>query len=364
MSKDRQFEISLSINGEAVSHNLREIRKHTQKKIIAVIKHNGYGTGLLWEFEQCRKEDIDFFAVNSVTDALKLRKADSEVEILLLTPVYSVVDSMDLLENNIIFMLGSRRQAEILEETRMYSDIIPRVHIKIDTGLGRYGFSWNHLEEVRKLVPAVRVEGCYTHFALQRKDYLHQIEIQKNRMEAALETLRGWGIDPGLTHAAATKAFVSRGDLGFDAVRIGSLILGRTECRSHGDYRDAVSLNTEVYDSVWKEKGSTLGYDGSCRLHKDTQVGIIRSGCADGAFLETKKRSAMSLFNLIRRWYHRLMKEDMTVEVNGETVSVLGKPGMEYLLIDLENGHFKIGDPVKIPVNPLLVPDHILRKVV
>ena len=139
---------TLKIKESAILNNVREIRARTDSRMIAVIKENGYGLGLKTFYEILQKSGIDFYGVSSAKEAMELRALGCKEDILLLTPELSIKQCSDLLIQDVIFMLGSSEQADILKEASARTKIIPRIHLAIDTGLGRYGFHWNSLENI------------------------------------------------------------------------------------------------------------------------------------------------------------------------------------------------------------------------
>lgn len=132
---------------------------------------------------------------------------------------------------------------------------------------------------------ACALEGTYTHFATQTRDYVRVCRRQAARFARALDELRGMGIDPGLTHACASRAFCALGDLGYGAVRLGSALLGRCTGPLRAAFQNAAYLEAPVYQVRLHRRGDVVGYDARCRLARDTLVGLVRVGHADGAFL-------------------------------------------------------------------------------
>lgn len=352
----------LKINESAVANNIRQIRLRTDGRIIAVIKENGYGIGLFNAYRILKSCGIDFFAVAHAKEALALRDLGCTDDILLLAPEFSLESCCQLLLHNIILMLGNPEQADLVKAASLHTKLVPRIHLAIDTGLGRYGFLWNHLEDVKFYTAGMRVEGCYTHFATASGRFVHTVQEQYRRFLDALSALSSEGISYGMTHVSASKAFLSLGDLNCDAVRIGSLLLGCCSGETDGIYQRAVWLESTVNAKTLHCKGEHLGYDGSGILSKDTPVGLVSAGYADGIFVGRRDSTPSVLHTLlgkIRRFFHRTYGE--YVEIDGCRVPVLGKIGLNHMLLDLSCGDFDIGDTVRITVNPIFVPEQIPR---
>ena len=213
---------TLRIRASAIEHNLCAIRQRTSARIIAVVKEDGYGLGLGNARAACLPCGVDFFAVGTAQEALRLKEMGGE-EVLLLTPELCPEALEVLIRRGVLFMVGSAQQAEALRCAGGRAGMAPRVHLKVDTGLGRYGYRWDALADVPRDLAGLRLEGTYTHFATQTRDYVRVCRRQAARFARALDELRGMGIDPGLTHACASRAFCA---LRSEERRVGK------ECRS------------------------------------------------------------------------------------------------------------------------------------
>lgn len=351
----------LMIHETAIRQNVSEVRTRTDKRIIAVVKEDGYGIGLKNAYEILHSCKIDFYAVSSPGEAYTLRDLGCRDDILLLTPELSVEECSRLLIQNIIFSLGSYDQADILKEASTHTKIIPRVHLALDTGLGRYGFPWDEPEAIRLCTSGVKIEGCYTHFAANGHRFKKNVRLQLHHFEEALHVLTSMGISYGMTHACASKSFCEFGDLGFDAIRLGSLLLGCI--RGESAFQRAVWLESPVYMISLRKRGQKIGYDGKLKLKRDTKVGIVQAGYSDGIFIGSQD-GEMSIFIQLLSILKNLLTyrtRKNYVRINDTPVPVLGKIGLNHLLVDVTDGGYLIGDQVRIEVNPLFVPQKVKR---
>lgn len=353
---------TLRIVQSAIENNIRAIRAHTDKRIIAVVKEDGYGVGLRSAYRLYHGQGIDFFAVATPWEALQMTEmAEPSESILLLTPVDSVEACAELAARGVIFMLGSSEQADILRQAGGRAHCVPRVHLAIDTGLGRYGYIWSDVSAVPRDVQGLKVEGVYTHFATQTRDVQRSIQRQFSHFKQALEVLRALHIDPGMTHACASLAFACMGDLGCDAIRVGSLLLGRCAGPLQNEFENAVYLEAEISRVTERRCGEYIGYDGY-RLRRDVRVGLVRVGYADGAFLSTHNDADGGLRHVlrsVRTWLRG--GRTRSVSVAGKRIPVIGKIGMNHMLLDLTGASLLGGAMVRIEVNPILVRREIPR---
>lgn len=137
-------------------------------KIIAVVKGNGMGLGLVEYAKFLVNNGIDFLAVANLEEALSLRQAGIQEEILMLTPINKEKELAQLLENNITLTVSSKEQIEMVEKIAQEQKLEAKAHIKIDTGFGRYGFLYSNLGDILEsfqMCDALKIKGTYTHFA-------------------------------------------------------------------------------------------------------------------------------------------------------------------------------------------------------
>lgn len=354
------------IKEECIKSNMKIIQTMTKKKIISVLKENGYGMGLWNEFSILKQCGIDFFAVINEIEAKKIRDFGWEGNILLLAPVLSISSCIELLELDVIFMLGSQEQGEVLVKAKEQTKLIPRVHIKIDTGFGRYGFYYDRLDTLWHYAKQVIVEGCYTHFGTPNRKVKKDIEVKVKRFKEALKEIEKKGIEVGMTHVAASKVFSYMGDLGFDAIRLGSLPIGRGAYRCDYKFEDAVSLEAEILLRNMKKRGETVGYGRGEMLKKDTKVGIVMVGHGDGV-LVSYLDNQLNFWCFLKRKVGNILfkkREAIYVTFKNKKIRILGKIGIGNLMIDLSEIEDNGATRVQISINPLLVHPFVPRKVI
>ena len=162
----------LVIEKEALRHNIEQIKKFASKsgqddngnplKIIAVVKANGYGLGIVEYTKFLIDNGIDFFAVSTLEEAMLLRENGIKEKILMLSSTAIKEEIEKLVENNIIITIGSQNDVKIAEEVASEKNIKIKAHLKIDTGFGRYGFVYSNREELiqtLKQLKNIEIEG-------------------------------------------------------------------------------------------------------------------------------------------------------------------------------------------------------------
>ncbi len=228
---------TLVINKDDLRHNIEKIKEFSLKsgqddngnslKVIAVVKANGYGLGIV-EFTKFLIENgISSFAVSTKEEAISLREAGIKEEILMLSASSIKEDLKELVENDVILTLGSKEDAEAIESLGKDLGKEIKVHLKIDTGFGRYGFIYSkrdELIEIIKNLKHVKIEGTYTHFSVSFFNEKYT-KLQFERFIDVIEVLKMNEIDPGILHVCNSAAFLKYPYMHLNAVRIGSAFL-------------------------------------------------------------------------------------------------------------------------------------------
>ncbi|MDD7389918.1 MAG: alanine racemase [Lachnospiraceae bacterium] len=365
-----QKQTVMKIDASAIAHNVQVIRETIgSARLIAVIKENGYGMGLKREYDILKNLNINFFAVTNANEALALRRFGCKEDILLMSPSFEKEEAAELLQNNIIFMLCSMKQAVLLKELADETRLTPRVHLAIETGMGRYGFLWNRIPDLSALPAFLKIEGCYSHLNGKPSGYEKEARRQLERLLTATESLKKQGIDPGIRHICNSAATMSLGSLGLDAVRCGSAIIGKC-ARGGSRLKNAVWLEAPICMVAELPKGSTIGYQACAVLKRDSRLGLVRAGHGDGIMLGYADNPEPLIHGVIHLTAVKLLKNRYrkTVLVTGHNgkkarVPYVGRSGVAHVMIDLTDTSFAEGDMVQFHVNPLFVHPSIPKEV-
>lgn len=367
-----QKQTVMKIDASAIAHNVKVIQKTIGKaRLIAVVKENGYGMGLQREYDILKNLNIDFFAVTNAEEALALRRFGCTDDILLMSPSLNKEEAELLLKNDIIFMLGSMKQAALLKSLSEETGLTPRVHLAIETGMGRYGFLWNHLPKLSSLSSFLKIEGCYSHLNGKPSAYAKEAHKQLERFLTATDNLKQQGIDPGIRHICNSAATMALGNMGLDAVRCGSAILGKC-ARGGSRLKNAVWLEAPICLVAELPKGSTVGYQACAVLKRDSRLGLIRAGHGDGIMLGYADNPEPFIHGIIHLTAVKLLKKRyqktvlVTDKHSGEKMRVpyVGRSGIAHVMIDLTDTSFAEGDIVQFNVNPLFVHPSISKEVI
>ena len=369
---------SLIVEKDLLKHNIRQIKKIAEDtgrcadnkslKIIAVVKGNGYGLGLIEYSKFLIENGINILAVSTIEEALELRKSGIQKNIIMLSATNIKKEIELLIENDITITIDSKEQIELIEEEAKRQKKKVKAHIKIDTGFGRYGFLYSNKEEIvdalRKL-QNIEIEGTFSHFSIAFYEKSKFTEEQFKRFIDVIEFLKENKIETGMLHICNSSGFLRFKGMRLSAVRVGSAFLGRISIQNIYGLKKVAYLKSNVAEIKKIPKGYNIGYSNSYTAKRDITVAQVPCGYADGFNVKVDKdmfRLLDKLRYIVRATKDFFKKEALYVEINGQKCKVLGRLGMYHVTVDITGKDVKINDEVRLEVNPMYVDSKIRRE--
>ena len=328
----------VEINKKAIAQNYEIFRKLIGNKcrLMAVVKSNAYGHGLIGFSKEMQKLGADWFGVDSVVEALALRKSGIKKSILVLG--HTLPERLKEIAAYDISMTVSSFAA--LEAFKKIKKDFPKIHLKIDTGMHRQGFFVKELPEIvlflKNKLPKVKVEGLYTHFAAAKDPAsLYDTNRQIGEFKKAVKIIEDGGFKP-IKHAAATSGAVLFPNAHFDMARIGIGLYGlwpSSEIRSAFSNKiklaPVLSWRTIIGEIKEVKKGERVGYDFTEQLSRSSRIAILPIGYWHG--------------------YPRALSSIGHVLIHGQHAKVLGRVSMDMTVVDVSNiKNVKVGDIVTL----------------
>jgi alanine racemase len=309
----------------AIASNTRLIRSLVGPavSILACLKANAYGHGAVEVARTVLHHGADRLGVAMVSEARELRDTGIEAPIHILgdTPDWQMYDVAHL---DLTVTLCRLEAAHTLSHAASTSGKTIRVHVKVDTGMGRLGMRAEHIREVVALVraikqlPALDFEGIFTHFAMADTVDKTYACMQLERFNKILQALEAENLRPSLVHAANSAALLRLPEAHFDLVRPGIALYGlnpSSETRLPEGFRPALSLKTRVVHIKMIPPGESVGYGCTFTSKQPTRVATLPIGYADG--------------------FRRAPYNWGSVLVHGKPAPIIGSVCMDQCMIDV-----------------------------
>ncbi|HEX9990316.1 MAG TPA: alanine racemase [Chloroflexia bacterium] len=317
--------IRAEIDLSAIASNVRALRKliGPRCRVMAVVKANGYGLGAPWVAAAAIEGGASMLAVACVDEGVELRRAGYSGPILVMS--YVPPDEAEAaVRNGLTLVLHRLRTALALDEAARQQGLEQgqvAVHIKVDTGLGRYGcLPGEFLPLVQGILRLehLRLEGLMTHFADADAEDLSFTREQLARFNWVRRQAEEHGIQFDIIHAANTAAALALPESRFDMVRAGIMLSGHLPApHLQGTVRlqPALTLRTRLARVFRVGEGETVGYGRTWVARRPSVVGLVPVGYADG--------------------YPRELSNRGQALVRGTRCSVAGRVSMDQIGVDL-----------------------------
>ncbi len=323
------------IDLDAIAYNTRNIKQLIgHKDLIAVVKANCYGHGVIDIIPTLLENGVSRFAVAMISEALEIRENNITAPVMILgfTPLYL---GEELINNDIVQTVYDLDYARELSKIALSLNKKAKIHIAMDTGMGRIGFLPNEksIDDITEIysLEGIDVVGIFTHFSTsdeKDKEYSHQ---QFTKMMSVMDELEKRGVDIPLKHEANSGAIIDLPSTYLDAVRAGIILYGYYPSdevnKSNLALKPALTLKATITNVKTLEKDMYISYGRTFKTSDKTVVATIPVGYADG--------------------YIRKLGENGKVIIKDQFAPIIGRICMDQFMIDVTNiPDVKIGDEV------------------
>ncbi|TGK32602.1 alanine racemase [Leptospira gomenensis] len=344
----------VEISKRALRTNLNSFRSvlRSGSVLTAVLKSNAYGHGLETMARLCVAEGVTRFGVNSLEEALRIRNLFPSIEILIMGEIQNPSEHKDTLADSAFHVVFSR-----IETARILSSLVPapKLHLKVDTGMGRLG---THDDSLRAVLSELKdsgivPDGICTHFASTEDVLEHKYSLmQIRKFEEAVVTAGAFGFKNLIRHACASASTMLFPDAHYEMTRIGISLYGlwpsmQTRLSLHlsgnKDFRldPVLSWKTRIVHVQNHPANSFIGYGSTFQTTYPTKVAVVPIGYYEGLDRKLSSNGDMLVLGKRARILGRICMNMSMLDVThipgaevGSVVTVLGKDGEESVTAD------------------------------
>jgi alanine racemase len=320
----------ISVDLAAVRRNVGFLRRKLKPgvRFLAAVKADAYGHGIVPVARAVVQAGSDGVAVATAEEAVTLRDAGLSSPILVMGPLYSLDQYLEMAQRRVEFSVVSETMAQTVLALRG-SGIRARIHLKIDSGMNRQGLRPEEapafLESIRG-VDELELVGVMTHFACAAEDQT-TVELQLERFLPVAELVkREW--PRAIAHGANSAATLQCPGAHLDMVRCGGAVYGLSPIQEDSlaeGLQPALSWRSQVVVVKRVPAGEGVGYGHVFRAYKETDVALVPVGYADGLF--------------------RVLSNGGHVLINGRRYPLAGRISMDSFAVDVgTRGHVTPGD--------------------
>lgn len=279
----------VEVDLSAIVSNAQAIKAYAQgKSLIAVIKADAYGHGVIPVAEALREEAM-MYAVATVAEAIELRTADIRKPVLVLFNALPV-QAETIIEYELTASVYEPTLCKALSRAAQAKGTSVKVHLDVDTGMNRGGIWYTEAIDFLKwliTLERIEIEGIFTHFATADEADKSHAHLQLNRFKSVLSTLSKLNLRPSIVHAANSAAALTLPDAHFDAVRVGLSLYGvypSSEVRrtSPVSLQPALSWKARLICLRRATQGEGISYGRTYIVDEPTWLATLPVGHADG----------------------------------------------------------------------------------
>lgn len=336
ISKNRAW---VEINLSNLKNNIEEIKKiiPQETEIMAIVKANAYGHGIIEISKYLNEIGIQNFAVATLDEGIQLRENGIKGDILILGNTY--IDNIKyVIKNNLIQTIVDYDYAKKIEKLKLEQKL--RVHIKINTGMNRIGEKSTNIENIQQIYKMnnISIEGMFTHLcvsdSLEEKD-MDFSKKQIQEFDNCIENIKKLGYNPGKIHVQASYGILNYSELKYDYVRPGIIMYGvysdnQEVMKIKPKLKPVLALKARITAIKEIEKNESVSYGRTFIAEKPTRIATVGIGYADG--------------------YPRNLSNKRTkVIINGKYAEIIGRICMDQLIVDISDGiEANVGDIVTL----------------
>ena len=322
------------IHTSRLKNNISEIKNHVgDKKVMVVVKANGYGHGAINIASNLSKKPYVIFCVFSISEAIQLRENGIKNDILIFSKLQ--IDCIQkAIDNNLWINASEMNDLVLLADFYKKNKICPKIHLEFDTGMTRSGFNMHEDKIIFDYImknPFLPIEGIYSHFSTADEGDLsyayHQLQEFNRIIKKAKKSLLNFKY----IHCSNSGSILNLPNSYFNTIRIGMLTYGvapSNEVAMHINVKPVMSFCGPIVSVRKVEANTSVSYGGIYKTKKSTHIAVVQTGFADG---------------IPRGWY-----KEGYISYKGKHYKIAGRICMDQFMVDFGKTVPTVGDEVLI----------------
>lgn len=324
MDRCDYYRVQANINLDTIRNNIINVRNSINKntKLMVIVKADAYGHGAVAVSKALENGIVDAYGVAIIEEAIELRKAGITKPILILgfTPKeqYNLVISYDVMQTVYQYEMAKDFAKEAIRQGKT-----AKIHIKVDTGMSRLGFSdtYESIKIIKQIasLEGIYIDGLFSHFAKADEADKESARLQIQRFKRFNDLLRDEGIHIPIRHISNSAGVIEFPEAEYDMVRCGIVTYGiyPSDEVNHSSLNliPAMELKSHVVYIKEVEAGTGISYGSTYITNRKTKVATIPVGYADG--------------------YSRNMSNVGKVIIRGQYAPIIGRICMDYFMVDV-----------------------------
>ncbi len=310
-------------------------RKVSNLPVMAVVKADAYGHGMIQivtALEKLINKKPAYYGVALLEEGIDLRKSEVTKSPILVFAPFKAEELNELQKFKLTPTINSKKEIQDLSKLNLTKKL--RIHVNIDTGMGRVGLPFEKaFDLIKRLskIKNVRIDGIYTHFATSDEKNKKFAELQLLKFNLVIDQLKASNIETGIIHAANSGAIIDMPNSYFNMVRAGISLYGyypSNETSESVTLKPVMSVVSEVASVNEVSMGTSISYGRKYKTKSDTKIISISIGYADGI--------------------NRGLTNKMFCIIKNKKYPQVGTVTMDRIMFDIGNAKIKVGDKVII----------------
>lgn len=313
----------VEIDMKKLKHNFNQVKQQlTGQKMLCIVKGNAYGHGIIKMAQAFESYGCDYLGVAIPEEGVELRKAGIAGPILVLSAI-SDRQIPVCIKYDLTITAPSDEKLEAIDQAAEAFGKQAKVHLNVDTGMGRIGINWKRAEKFLPIMRSsqhINFEGLYAHFAMadEESDFT---DIQRERFDSVIAMFQNNGFDFEYIHHANSGGILFHQKTRYSMVRAGMILYGLFEGRDvprHINLQPVMSWKTEVVYFKYVEPGTGIGYGHQFKASIGTRIVTLPIGYADGFQRAMGKKGKVILRDTLYPIAGRVCMDQMMIDIGPE----------------------------------------------